>query len=98
MVKDQLLRDLKKAAEDLGYPTTDIVCDIPKNSAFGDYSSNLALQLAKLQDNKDKHSSPEIASQILEKFGKPDYLEKVEVAGGGFINFFISDQILLNNL
>ena len=33
----------------------------------------------------------------MEKFGHPDYLQKLEVAGNGFINFFTSDKELLNN-
>lgn len=98
MVKEKLLQDLKQAVKDLGLPPTDIVCDISKNPAFGDYNTNMALQLAKLEPSKDKQSALEIANQILEKLGKPDYLEKAEVAGGGFINFFITDQALLENL
>lgn len=98
MVKQTILQDLKVALEDLGYPTGDIICTIPKNSSFGDYSTNIALQLAKFNSTKDKHSPQEIANEILEKFGKPDYLEKAEVAGGGFINFFLSDKSLHENI
>lgn len=97
MLKQQLLKDLKEAVEKLGYKPTDIVCTIPKNPAFGDYSTNLALQLAELKPTSGKQSPTEIANQILDKLGKPEYLEKVEIAGGGFINFFIKTDELLNN-
>lgn len=98
MVKDKLLQDLKKTVEELGYHSTDIVCNIPKNHAFGDYSTNLALQLAKSISSRDKQSPTEIANKILEKFGKPDYLEKVDIAGNGFINFYLTDKALMDNL
>ena len=98
MLKKRLQQDLKKTAEDLGYPTTDIVCTIPKNSQLGDYSTNLVLQLAKLKLTDDKQSPQVIASKILEKFGKPEYLEKAEIAGGGFINFFIKKEFLANDI
>lgn len=105
MIKQQLEEDLKKAVEDLGYKTTDpdkigadIVCDIPKNSSFGDYTSNIALQLAKQSSAFSNQSSDEIANKISEKLEKLEYLEKIEIAGPGFLNFFIKDEILIKNL
>ena len=104
MLKKKLVEDLKKAVEELlpeegrvAYPTTDIVCDISKNPQFGDYSTNIALQLAKLKGAKDKQSPTEIANEIVSHLGNLSYLEKVEVAGGGFINFFIKDEELIKN-
>ena len=112
MIKQQILEDLKKTVESLGFsPTdpdpdligtnsigTDIVLSSPKNPQFGDYSTNLALQLAKQPSAISYQSSEEIAKKILEKLGKPDYLEKAEIAGKGFINFFIKDEILAGDL
>lgn len=98
MLKQQILEDLQRIVKDLGYPVTDIVVSIPQNSSFGDYTTNLALQLAKQLSAISYQSSDKIAKAILEKFGKPDYLKKAEVAGGGFINFFIKDEVLLENL
>lgn len=105
MLRKLIEEDLKRVVKDLGYPLTDpvtgeadIVCTIPKNSQFGDYSTNLVLQLAKLERSDDKQSPQVIASEILEKFGKPDYLEKAEIAGGGFINFFVKKEFLANDI
>ncbi len=94
MFKRKIIEDLKTAVKELGYPTTDIVCSIPKNPSFGDYSTNLALQLAKVNLGSNKQSSQDIANEILTEFGKPDYIEKAE-SKGGFINFFIKDKSLL---
>lgn len=98
MLKQKILEDLQKAVRDLGLPTTDTLLSIPKNPSFGDYSTNIALQLAKLKTTKDKQTPEEIANEILEKLGKPEYLQKAEVAGGGFVNFFIKEQELIKNL
>lgn len=102
MLKQQLLKDLKKAISGLGYEATDIVLTIPKNSTFGDYTTNIALQLAKLKSGNGKQTSQEIASEIVDRVKSQEssggYLEKAEVAGGGFINFFIKDQELVENL
>ncbi len=98
MIKQRILEDLQKAVKDLGFSFIDIVVSIPKNSIFGDYSTNLALQLSKLQPTNSKQSAIEIANKIKEVFGSPDYLDKAEIAGSGFINFFIKDKALLENL
>lgn len=93
MIKKQLESDLKKAVEELGYKSSDIVLSIPQNSAFGDYSSNVALQLAKVESPKGKQSSLEIAKEILDNLSSLGYLKKVEVAGPGFLNFFIKEDV-----
>lgn len=98
MVKDQILADLKKVVRNLGYPSTDIFLSISKNPQFGDYSTNIALQLAKQKTSPDKQSPQEIANEILSHLSYLSYLEKVEVAGKGFINFFIKNEILANDV
>ncbi|QQG43095.1 MAG: arginine--tRNA ligase [Candidatus Daviesbacteria bacterium] len=105
MLKQKLLEDLQKTVEDLGYPSTDILLSISKNPEFGDYTTNIALQLANLEIGKLHHSPVEIANEIknaLEKLVIGDkernYLEKVEVAGPGFINFYLKTAALIKNL
>lgn len=98
MLKQRLLEDLKKVVKNLCYPSTDIVISIPKNSLFGDYSTNLALQLAKLKVIKDKHSPKKIANEILNNLSQLSYLSKIEVSKEGFINFFIKPEELTKNL
>lgn len=98
MVKEQISQDLKKAVEDLGYKVSDTLLYIPKNFDFGDYSTNIALQLAKEKSENGKQPASEIANKILQAFGKPNYLEKAEVVGNGFINFFIKNEILVKEL
>lgn len=98
MIKQKLTADIKKAIEGLGFPSTDIVLSIPQNTSFGDYSTNIALQLAKLEIEKGKQSPREIASQILQKLGRLEYLTKAEIAGPGFLNFFIKPEYLAGDV
>lgn len=102
MVKQQILEDLKKTVKDLGYSATDILLSIPKNPQFGDYSTNIALQLAKLSKISDKQTPKEIANKIIERMKSFDFAQdnfsEIKVAGGGFINFFINPHILAEDL
>lgn len=94
MVKQQIISDIKRVLEELKYPTTDIFLSIPQNTSFGDYSTNIALQLAKLETENGKQSSIEIAEKILDKMVNLQYLAKSEIAGPGFLNFFIKPEAI----
>jgi arginyl-tRNA synthetase len=94
MVKNKLEADLKRAVIKLGFKPTDIVCSISENEQFGDYTSNVALQLAKQKPENSEQNPKEIANDILEELDHPDYLEMAEVAGAGFLNFFIKKEKL----
>lgn len=98
MLRQKILKDLQSVVKQLSFPATDIVCTIPKKSSFGDYSTNLALQLAKLEKGNSKQSPNEIAKRVLSNLGDLSYLSKIEIAGGGFINFFIKDEELLKTI
>ncbi|WP_090330831.1 arginine--tRNA ligase [Nitrosomonas sp. Nm51] len=56
-----------------------------RQAEHGDYSCNLAMQLAKPLRKNPR----EIAALLIEALPTSPHLEKVEVAGAGFINFFI---------
>ena len=56
-----------------------------KQAKHGDYSCNLAMQLA-----KPLHKSPrEIATLLIDALPPSPFLEKIEIAGAGFINLFL---------
>ena len=97
MLKQKILQDLQKAVEELGLPSTDLVLSIPKNPAFGDYTSNIALQLVKQSSANGKQSLDEIAKKISQKMKDLNYLEKVEVVNG-FVNFFVKPEKLAEDL
>ena len=63
-----------------------VMVEIPKDTANGDYSTNIAMRLPKLV-----HKAPqEIAKAIVEKLEQSlDNVDKIEIAGPGFINFLM---------
>lgn len=67
--------------------------ELPKHEGQGDYSTNFALVLAGIE----KKNPREIASQIIEKLEKQtELVDRVEVAGPGFVNVFINPQVWRN--
>jgi arginyl-tRNA synthetase len=65
-----------------------IVIDRPKIISHGDFSTNLCLVLSK----KLKKSPQAVAEIILEKLPPSDLINKIEIAGAGFLNFFLSSK------
>lgn len=65
---------------------TAILLERPKQASHGDFASNLALQLAKAL----KANPREIAQRLARELPPSPWVDKVEVAGAGFINFYLS--------
>ena len=89
-MKSHLLQLLLPVAQSI-YPeilANSIQLDRPKSIEHGDFSSNLAMALAKSL----KKNPRELATLIIEKLPASPLIEKVEIAGAGFINFYLSDK------
>lgn len=94
-IENALKEALRKAVIDLAfvedYSNDQIIIEIPKDKAHGDYSSNIAMQLTKVL----KRNPREIASQIIDAIDKdPANIDKVEIAGPGFINLFLKKDAM----
>lgn len=87
LLKQKIAQSLDKIG--LAYKDTDIIISICKDKAHGDYSSNVAMRFA----SQLKKNPREIANTIIENIDK-EGLDKIEVAGPGFINFFVSNNSL----
>jgi arginyl-tRNA synthetase len=61
-----------------------IKVDPTRDKAHGDYATNLALMLAKPAGRKPR----ELAERLLAALPQSDAVQRVEIAGPGFINFF----------
>lgn len=68
----------------------EILLERPKEKIHGHFSSNIAFILSSQAKKPPQIIADIIASKIQENIGKYDFLERVEVAGNGFINFFLS--------
>lgn len=65
---------------------TDIQVNPSKDRSQGDFASNIAMMLAKAAGKPPR----ELADLIVAQLGTHEAIEKVEVAGPGFINFFVA--------
>jgi len=95
IVRDRLKSMISDAAlQLLDYRTGaefNIELEIPQFALHGDYATNVAFGLTRLL----KRSPKEIASRIIANIKDPEQLiQKVEVAGPGFINFFMTPKAL----
>jgi len=64
--------------------------EVPKRDGQGDFSTNLAMVVA----GKEKRNPREVASQLVELLGGGDaLLDKVEIAGPGFVNLFLNQSV-----
>ncbi len=86
VIKGQLIDDIDVSS---------INIEIPKDNSHGDYSSNIAMQLTRIL-----HQNPRnIANAIVENFDQEEAsVEKVEIAGPGFLNFFMKNDALTSIL
>lgn len=74
--------------------TTRIMVENTKDKKNGDYATNLAMLLAKPM----KMKPIEIANLIVKAIPQNDKITKVEIAGPGFINFFVSKNYLASQI
>ena len=91
-----LLDNALRACIDKGLIETEVIpsieVDIPKDASHGDYASNMAMVLA-------SHATRKLPPRRIAEFisenirDSEDFLEKVEVAGPGFMNFFIRENV-----
>ena len=92
-MKDQLQDLLKKCIQDLinegliNEMPPKVRLDHTKDKSHGDYATNIALMLAK----QAKTSPLELAKVIVNQLEDASFIKKTEIAGPGFINFFLSD-------
>lgn len=73
------------------YP--DVLLEVPPQKEFGDFATNIAMQSA-----RTAHKSPRMIADVLLKHLDAPWLEKAEVAGAGFINFFLKHDIIYDTL
>jgi len=102
-MKNELKRIIQKIIE------TDVDFDIehPADLENGDYSTNIAMVLAKKVGKNPRELAEEIVKKIQEivrvekqdpAVNPVDYIEKVEVAGPGFINFYLEKSFFVSEI
>jgi arginyl-tRNA synthetase len=94
-MKQNLKEEIKAAVISAGLATEEqlpeVILEAPKDKAHGDYATNMAMQLARVA----KKAPRQIAEELVAKLNKEQAsIEKVDIAGPGFINFFMNKSYL----
>lgn len=101
-IANLLKKVLRKSARPaVAKEIADVHLEIPKNRSNGDFSTSLALGLAKQEAKPSLEVARQIQNGLLKELRNSPLLkkiDKVEVKGVGFINFFISQACLQQTL
>ncbi|NTW49184.1 MAG: arginine--tRNA ligase [Chlorobiales bacterium] len=97
-MKEILINGIRHALSEIGVQdaaTRDIQIEKPADEKFGDASSNVAMALAR----ELKKNPRQIATDIISKLSLgQDIVERVDVAGAGFINFYLSKKYITHSV
>jgi arginyl-tRNA synthetase len=93
-IREILEKSIKSALFSLNIDSAvKINLEHPEDLSHGDYSSNIAMVLAKVVSQNPKELAEKIVAKIIEN--KPNEVLKIEVAGPGFINFFLVPEFFV---
>ncbi|MBM7580350.1 arginine--tRNA ligase [Jeotgalibacillus terrae] len=94
-VQEKLKQEIKDAVLKAGLATEEqlpeVILETPKDKANGDFSTNMAMQLARVA----KKAPRQIAQDIVDNFDQSKAsIKELDIAGPGFINFYMDNAYL----
>ena len=99
-IKDILTKAIEEAAlsaiRDGVFPEAelpDIVLEVPPKKELGDFATNIAMQSARAFRKNSRLIAQELTQRI-----QGDWLERIEIAGPGFINFYLKSNVIYDGL
>ena len=99
-IKDILTKAIEEAAlsaiRDGVFPEAElpnIVLEVPPKKELGDFATNIAMQSARAF-----RKNPRLIAQELTQRIQGDWLERIEIAGPGFINFYLKSNVIYDGL
>ena len=101
MIAEKIEEILASALKNLGIEVGEIILEHPADLANGDYSTNVALVLAKKLKERPTEIAEKIAKELQGsalKSEKGQTFEKIKVAGNGFINFYLSPKFFAGSI
>jgi arginyl-tRNA synthetase len=92
---ERLREALRGTVEALGFPEVEVALERPRDDAHGDLATNVALQLAP----RLKRPPRAVAQDLIQRLALPEgVVSKVEIAGPGFINFWLAGDAVADAL
>ena len=95
-LEEKLVQAIKESLNELyGIEAQDkmVMIEIPKDNSNGDYSTNVAMRTCKQVGKKPQDVANDIKDSLLKKL---DNINSIEIAGPGFINFWMKKDALAN--
>lgn len=96
MIADTIKNLILNTLTTLGLPQADFVVEHPGDLSHGDYSTNIAMVLSKKVGENPKTLAEKITIALRQAQG--DSLKRIEIAGPGFINFYLSESFYTNSV
>ena len=90
-MSDTLRAELARAASRLGADGVEFVLERPRDADHGDLATNLAMVLARRERANPRKTAERVLAELQLP---PDLVERTEIAGPGFINFWLSEDQL----
>ena len=78
-----------------------VYLDIPQDSRFGDFTTNVAMQLSRQLKKPPREIASSLIDSIKQHLPKSplkDYIKEIKVEGAGFINFYFNDSFFYHEL
>lgn len=96
LLKQGIAEALEKAVKagalpEGSYPQINL--EVPPQKEFGDFASNIAMQSARVA-----HKAPKLIAQAIVDQMQYTWLDRAEIAGAGFINFFLKHDVIYDTL
>ncbi len=95
-MKDVLRQKIEEILSKLDITSHSFVVEYTEDPAHGDFATNVALVVAKAQGLSPRVLAEKILTKL--QMNLPDEVLKVEIAGPGFINFFLKDSVFVDQV
>lgn len=92
MIRQKIEKLIREAINNLGIEEVSFVVEHPAEFDKGDYATNIALVLSKKLGKNPKQIAEELSVEIQKFVDTDEDIQKIEVAGPGFINFYLSKE------
>jgi arginyl-tRNA synthetase len=93
-MKDVIEKKIEEVIKSLKIDDLSFSLEYPTDISHGEWTTNIAMIAA----NKMGSSPRELAEKIVSEMGNIEGVEKVEIAGPGFINFILTHEAIINSI
>jgi arginyl-tRNA synthetase len=90
-LKDEIIRAITDSPWAVSEQVPDIIIEIPKDKTHGDFTTNIAMQWARLQKQNPRHVAEQLIARINQSSSQ---ISSIDIAGPGFINFKMNKSFL----